>query len=624
MESSDTDFDVEDFTINIEEEIVLGQWVGGGAFSSVFIADYFGETVAVKQQKLNEEEQMETYMLRELSILKTVSHPNLIEYVGAARGKSDVWIVTEFMPGGDLTQLLTDKDKELGVKFRIKIAQQAASGLAYLHSKMIIHRDIKSANIILGLDWRCKITDFGFARKTQLENPDEASRMTICGTDDYMAPELMFDEEYGTAADAYSFGLVLMEIWARNPVGAESGFASTSPANNFELDLEGLRAQAPADAPESFVELSLQCCSYDKESRPAMSDVLSWLDDLMAELPEDTVPEPPAPVMPAIEGVHAANQSAPAATREQQGAPEGGPEGKLREVDEICARVRAASDWAGARNGDPSDADGVLAVVELSSRRLTAFEGEGDAPPGLPLDQLDFVRRISALAVERGTLTPEQQEALHRIAEEVLAGDTAPPDTAGPPSAQDEAAAVAAEAAATTPPAEPDSPKHQVVRRQNIANPLLIHHDKTVNDPSVGLSMFGFLYKKMRNWPRNWKLRYFVLAGLELSWWRKVPEDQTGMPNTKPAGRINLENCTCVVMRKDKSVFKFTLIPASSPGGGGGGGTSSGARDATNGLRLSSRDPATAIRWLQAFQVPGLAPDSAKSVLTANKPNVRL
>ena len=134
-------------------------------------------------------DEIEHYLIRELSILKAVSHPNLIEYMGAASKVSDdtreIYTITEFMAGGDLLQLLVNPSKDLGYRFRIQIASGAALGLAFLHSQKILHRDIKSPNIVLDQFWNCKITDFGFARVADTET-GATRRMTICGTDQYV------------------------------------------------------------------------------------------------------------------------------------------------------------------------------------------------------------------------------------------------------------------------------------------------------------------------------------------------------------------------------------------------------------------------------------------------------
>lgn len=153
-----------------------GPKIGEGQFSKVFIGKYFGDHVAVKKQ-IRKEEGLDTYLLRELAVLKNVSHKNLVGYIGAcnelARESSSLnslYIVTEYCQvwnienillwcvaqGGDLLDILLSEEG-LGWKFRLKIALGAASALKYLHRQNLIHRDIKSSNMLLSHDWTCKV-----------------------------------------------------------------------------------------------------------------------------------------------------------------------------------------------------------------------------------------------------------------------------------------------------------------------------------------------------------------------------------------------------------------------------------------------------------------------------------
>ena len=145
-----------------------GPKIGAGQFSEVFIGKYFGDFVAVKKQT-RQGDNIEEYLLRELSVLKHVQHSSIMGYIGAWNevnddGNNAVYIVTEYCQGGDLLNLLLSPH-ELGWKFRIKIALELSSALLHLHDKNIIHRDIKSSNILLDHQWVGKITDFGMARE---------------------------------------------------------------------------------------------------------------------------------------------------------------------------------------------------------------------------------------------------------------------------------------------------------------------------------------------------------------------------------------------------------------------------------------------------------------------------
>ena len=294
------DFDESDFFLD-SSDVVIGPEIGQGQFSNVFIGKYFGDYVAVKKQARDQRD-LAAYLQRELAVLKNIDHQNLVAYIGAWNevSKSELkprflFILTEFCQGGDLLNILSAK-VELSWKFRIKMAKDIICGLQYLHFHNLIHRDIKSANILMDGNWICKITDFGMAR--HLDVSDMAKRkMTICGTEPYMAPELLFDEEYGAEADIYSFGMVLLELIKRTKIG-ENNFAVRKPIHSFRLNVDEVKAELPTDSPESMIILAFQCLEYDSADRPQSDVVCDWIGDLLENTTDDESIAPP--VVPKI------------------------------------------------------------------------------------------------------------------------------------------------------------------------------------------------------------------------------------------------------------------------------------------------------------------------------------
>lgn len=159
------------------KDVLIGKLVGQGQFGSVYIGKYFGDFVAVKKQ-VCDAEVLQTYLQREINVLKKVQHVNIMSYFGAYesfngdKNERLLCLVSEFCHGGDLLDLLTNHDEPLGWKFRINIAAQAAAAINYMHENNIIHRDIKSSNFLLDQNWQCKICDFGLAREVDLDCPD--------------------------------------------------------------------------------------------------------------------------------------------------------------------------------------------------------------------------------------------------------------------------------------------------------------------------------------------------------------------------------------------------------------------------------------------------------------------
>ena len=139
------------------------------------------------------------------------------------------------------------------------------------------------------------------AREVTNESVDTVRRMTICGTNEYMSPELLFDEEYSNSVDVFSFGMVLLEIMKRQQVGkrGDHTFAARYPQNSFTLDVEAVQEALPNDAPPSLVMLALQCCEYDVADRPFSDDVYEWLLEL-GETSFEGSDEEQFPTMPPI------------------------------------------------------------------------------------------------------------------------------------------------------------------------------------------------------------------------------------------------------------------------------------------------------------------------------------
>ena len=279
------------------DAIFKGPQIGAGSFSKIYLGRYFGDVVAIKEQ-VRDQAEMDEYLRREISILKEVSHPNILSFCGStervdANGRFCLYILTEYAQAGDMLQLFLS-DQPLGWRFRCKLMREAANGLEFLHSKNLIHRDIKGENFLLTKDWHVKVSDLGMARPL-IES--SSTTMTICGTDEYMAPELMFDEAYHNPVDVYALGMVMFEAMKRKKIGTD-GFLVRSPADNFAFDEDATRAEVPDDTPKSLLLLAIECLSYNDYERPASEDVAAWLEDLILELPEDNELQPTVKDMP--------------------------------------------------------------------------------------------------------------------------------------------------------------------------------------------------------------------------------------------------------------------------------------------------------------------------------------
>jgi serine/threonine protein kinase len=272
-------------------DLTLGPVIGQGAYGQVLSGTYRGAPAAIKRGSVrNRDAQAKKYLEQELEALSAnEGHPHLIKYYGACLHAGAAYIAIEFMPGGDLNDLLLDTSVALPWALLARLAHHAADGMACLHARGLIHRDIKADNILLDDSWRAVLADYGFARRVEGAGAGRPAggfmpaAMTIAGTTANMAPEVLFGESYDQRADVFSFGTVLAQLLVRKAPGS-GGFLERGPRGKFALDLPALRAACPADAPASLVECTVQCLAYEPDDRLDSAMVVEWLGELVREL----------------------------------------------------------------------------------------------------------------------------------------------------------------------------------------------------------------------------------------------------------------------------------------------------------------------------------------------------
>jgi serine/threonine protein kinase len=170
-----------------------------------------------------------------------------------------VMIVMELCKYGALRECLKFS---LPWNLLIRICLDVATALSILHENGIIHRDIKTTNILIDEHWRAKICDFSFA----CNNDSKTKSSFIYGTDEFMSPEIALAMDFNQSADIFSFGIVLCElISAQEP---SSTFLHRVPNNMFAVNEEELRSALLSGCPEALEALTLLCCSVDSTKRP--------------------------------------------------------------------------------------------------------------------------------------------------------------------------------------------------------------------------------------------------------------------------------------------------------------------------------------------------------------------
>jgi LIM domain kinase 1 len=181
---------------------------------------------------------------------------------------------------GNLRQYIYDKSKPLPWRLRLSFATDIARALAYLHARKCIHRDLKGENLLLTANGRLKITDFGFAR-IAARNQEESRRLTFCGTDAYMSPEILMGSEFDLPTDIFSLGVILAEIAARR-LADDTHFARSAPL--FTIDTDEVRRLANPGCPPEFIQLAIDCISEEPAARPTTLVILDRLRAIEAEV----------------------------------------------------------------------------------------------------------------------------------------------------------------------------------------------------------------------------------------------------------------------------------------------------------------------------------------------------
>ncbi|KAF3435874.1 hypothetical protein FNV43_RR22966 [Rhamnella rubrinervis] len=208
-------------TSNFKDEEKLGQGGFGGVYKG-FLRD-LDSYVAVKRVSKDSTQGIKEYA-SEIKIISRLRHKNLVQLIGWCHERKELLLVYEFMPNGSLDSHLFKAKNLLIWKVRYKIAQGLASALLYLHEEWeqcVVHRDIKSSNIMLDSNFNAKLGDFGLARF--VDHTKGSQTTVLAGTMGYMAPEMVTMGKASKESDMYSFGVVALEIaCGRKPINTSA------------------------------------------------------------------------------------------------------------------------------------------------------------------------------------------------------------------------------------------------------------------------------------------------------------------------------------------------------------------------------------------------------------------
>ncbi|KAL1071829.1 hypothetical protein V6Z11_D11G113600 [Gossypium hirsutum] len=233
--------------VRLVGDYILGPRIGSGSFAVVWRSRHrqHGLEVAVKEidKKLLSSKVSES-LLKEISILSTINHPNIIQLFEAIETEDRIFLVLEYCDGGDLAAYIQRYGK-VSEEVARHLMRQLAAGLQVLQEKHLIHRDLKPQNLLLtkGSTPQLKIGDFGFARSLTPENLAD----TLCGSPLYMAPEIIQNKKYDAKADLWSVGAILFQLVTGKPP-----FDGNNQLQLFQNILRSTELQFPEGALEKL------------------------------------------------------------------------------------------------------------------------------------------------------------------------------------------------------------------------------------------------------------------------------------------------------------------------------------------------------------------------------------
>ncbi|XP_077544388.1 mitogen-activated protein kinase kinase kinase 13-B-like isoform X6 [Haemaphysalis longicornis] len=243
------------------------QFVGSGAQGAVFVGQLRDERVAVKK--------VTSLAETDIRHLRRLNHPNIVAFKGVCTQEPCFCIVMEYCPYGQLYDALKN-GRPIPPATVVEWSKHIASGMHYLHAHSIIHRDLKSPNILISYNDVLKISDFGTSRQWS----ERSTKMSFAGTVAWMAPEVIRNEPCSEKVDIWSYGVVLWEL-----LNGETPYRDVdSSAIIWGVGSNSLQLPVPASCPDGFRLLMRQCWSSKPRNRPSFRHILMHLDIAAVEI----------------------------------------------------------------------------------------------------------------------------------------------------------------------------------------------------------------------------------------------------------------------------------------------------------------------------------------------------
>ncbi|XP_053951605.1 LIM domain kinase 1 isoform X2 [Anastrepha ludens] len=303
-------------------DLVLGELLGKGFFGQVYkVTHRLTKEVMVLKELYRVDEEAQRNFLKEVAVLRSLHHKNVLRFIGVLYKDKKLHLVTEYIAGGSLKELIHDSGLPLTWPQRVSFAKDIACGMSYLHRMNIIHRDLNSLNCLVREDKSVIVADFGLARIItapyysagsgavvgpggtltsnssserwsggaclspngtlgRSKSRQRRQRYTVVGNPYWMAPEMMKGLKYDEKVDVFSFGIVLCEIIGR--VQADPDFLPRT--SDFGLNQKVFREKFCQQCPDAFFKIAFLCCDLNPDKRPSFEILEIWLESLTASI----------------------------------------------------------------------------------------------------------------------------------------------------------------------------------------------------------------------------------------------------------------------------------------------------------------------------------------------------